>query len=200
MPRADGRLEPGQPLRGAISARAWNRAQDAADLVLGANAGTVGDAQKYPVARNFVYVKLSQSFAPLDFVAVENSGNPPVAISLPAFNSEIVIGNAVPINGITVAPWSPGKCGMILQGGDAGSIVPIQLSGPVFARIIMRHKYHNYVRFFGTPYTNQQSGTIYFESHVCGQLRIAWWDNRNYSGAYVYGDGNQNIADAVVVL
>ena len=42
MSRPDGRLEPGQPLRGAISARAWNRAQDAADLVLGAHAGTSG--------------------------------------------------------------------------------------------------------------------------------------------------------------
>jgi hypothetical protein len=42
MPRPDGRIEPGQPLRGAISARAWNRAQDAADLVLGAYAGTEG--------------------------------------------------------------------------------------------------------------------------------------------------------------
>jgi hypothetical protein len=42
MPRPDGRIEPGQPLRGAISARAWNRAQDAADLVLGANPGTEG--------------------------------------------------------------------------------------------------------------------------------------------------------------
>ena len=42
MARPDGRIEPGQPLRGAISARAWNRAQDAADLVLGANPGTTG--------------------------------------------------------------------------------------------------------------------------------------------------------------
>jgi hypothetical protein len=42
MPRPDGRIEQGQPLRGAISARAWNRAQDAADLVLGANPGTEG--------------------------------------------------------------------------------------------------------------------------------------------------------------
>lgn len=43
MPRKDGRIEKGQSLRSAISARAWNRAQDAADLVLGpvpqANAG-----------------------------------------------------------------------------------------------------------------------------------------------------------------
>ena len=32
-----GRIEPG-PLRGQISARAWNRAQDAADIVLGQSA------------------------------------------------------------------------------------------------------------------------------------------------------------------
>jgi hypothetical protein len=32
--RGDGRIEPGQKLGKAISARAWNRAQDAADIVL----------------------------------------------------------------------------------------------------------------------------------------------------------------------
>lgn len=35
MARSDGRIEPGQRLSRAISARAWNRAQDAADIVLG---------------------------------------------------------------------------------------------------------------------------------------------------------------------
>lgn len=39
MPRADGRIEPGQKLTSAISARAWNRAQQAADIVLGVNPG-----------------------------------------------------------------------------------------------------------------------------------------------------------------
>lgn len=39
MPRTDGRIEKGQSLRSAISARAWNRAQDAADLVLGVRPG-----------------------------------------------------------------------------------------------------------------------------------------------------------------
>jgi hypothetical protein len=35
MARNDGRIEPGQKLSSAISARAWNRAQQAADVVLG---------------------------------------------------------------------------------------------------------------------------------------------------------------------
>ena len=43
MARNDGRIEKGQPLRTAISARAWNRAQEAADRVLGAQPGTAGE-------------------------------------------------------------------------------------------------------------------------------------------------------------
>lgn len=39
MAAPHGRIEPGQPLESAISARAWNRAQDAADIVMGAGAG-----------------------------------------------------------------------------------------------------------------------------------------------------------------
>ena len=39
MARRDGRIEAGQSLNSAISARAWNRAQDAADLVLGQRPG-----------------------------------------------------------------------------------------------------------------------------------------------------------------
>jgi hypothetical protein len=42
MARKDGRLESGQPLHDAVSARAWNRAQDAADIVLGCNGGSSG--------------------------------------------------------------------------------------------------------------------------------------------------------------
>lgn len=44
MARPDGRLEPGQPLRGAISARAWNRALDAADVVMGDRYGVGGES------------------------------------------------------------------------------------------------------------------------------------------------------------
>lgn len=50
MPRQDGRIEQGQSLKTAISARAWNRAQDAADIVLGqrygSTAGPIGSAEK----------------------------------------------------------------------------------------------------------------------------------------------------------
>jgi hypothetical protein len=42
--RPDGRIEPGQRLSTAISARAWNRAQDAADIVLGERTGFGAEA------------------------------------------------------------------------------------------------------------------------------------------------------------
>lgn len=43
MARPDGRIEKGQRLGSAISARAWNRAQDAADVVLGVTPGATGE-------------------------------------------------------------------------------------------------------------------------------------------------------------
>jgi hypothetical protein len=55
---ATGRIEKGQPLAKAISATAWNRAQDAADVVLGVQAGFSGDARTlYAGASNIVLVQ-----------------------------------------------------------------------------------------------------------------------------------------------
>jgi hypothetical protein len=64
MPRPDGRIEPGQPLRGAISARAWNRAQDAADLVLGAHAGVTAISGQYDSCRLVAAVRVSGQCSP----------------------------------------------------------------------------------------------------------------------------------------
>jgi hypothetical protein len=49
MAKPDGRIEKGQRLASAISARAWNRAQDAADIVLGVRPGII--AGSFNVAR-----------------------------------------------------------------------------------------------------------------------------------------------------
>jgi hypothetical protein len=58
MARPDGRIEKGQRLSSAISARAWNRAQEAADRVLGAGTGFEADGIRGPSAPyTFVYAK-----------------------------------------------------------------------------------------------------------------------------------------------
>ena len=56
--RPDGRVEPGQRISSAFSARAWNRAQDAADVVLGARTGAeAGASQGSQRASNIVLVQ-----------------------------------------------------------------------------------------------------------------------------------------------
>ena len=63
MAKPDGRIEKGQPLNRAISARAWNRTQDAADLVLGASPGfeaESGGAFQSPYSRIMVHLVAGQ--------------------------------------------------------------------------------------------------------------------------------------------
>lgn len=64
MARPDGRIEKGQRLGSAISARAWNRAQDAADVVLGVTPGF--EVTSAPVTRDSVVIRVSQNYPTLD--------------------------------------------------------------------------------------------------------------------------------------
>jgi hypothetical protein len=58
MSRADGRVRPRQHITTAFSARAWNRAQDAADLVLGkANGFSEAEARSFDRAPVIVTIK-----------------------------------------------------------------------------------------------------------------------------------------------
>ena len=82
MSRPDGRIEPGQPLRGAISARAWNRAQDAADLVLGTNPGTAGVTGSAAVTPyTWVYCKPSVTVARWGVLAITGVAITPTSSS-----------------------------------------------------------------------------------------------------------------------
>jgi hypothetical protein len=59
MPRTDGRIEKGQSLKTAISARAWNRAQDAADIVLGVSQSITVDGLQLPmIPQVVVYARM----------------------------------------------------------------------------------------------------------------------------------------------
>lgn len=59
-----GRVNPGQRIATAFSARAWNRAQDAADIVLGDRGGvTVGEGAAGGRALNIMRVRNQSGFA-----------------------------------------------------------------------------------------------------------------------------------------
>lgn len=127
MPRPDGRIEPGQPLRGAISARAWNRAQDAADLVLGAYAGTEGGSPGSPVLKPYtwVYCKPSVTVARWGVLAITGMDITPTSSSGGAtaqFEEMPVVTGGTPSATTTawcvaVEPIESGKIGRVAVGG-----------------------------------------------------------------------------------
>jgi hypothetical protein len=126
MARPDGRLEPGQPLRGAISARAWNRAQDAADLVLGANPGTEG-VPGSPVLKPYtwVYCKPSVTVARWGVLAITGMEITPTSSSggaTASFEEMPVLQGGTPSATTTawcvaVEPIESGKIGRVAVGG-----------------------------------------------------------------------------------
>lgn len=126
MPRPDGRIEPGQPLRGAISARAWNRAQDAADLVLGANPGTSGVAGS-PVLKPYTwaYCKPSVTVERWGILAITGMEITPTSSSGGAtaqFEEMPVLQGGTPSATTTawcvaVEPIESGKVGRVAVGG-----------------------------------------------------------------------------------
>ena len=126
MPRPDGRLEPGQPLRGAISARAWNRAQDAADIVLGANPGTEGSPGS-PVLKPYTwaYCRPSVTVGRWGVLAITGVAITPTSSSggaTASFEEMPVLTGGTPSATTTawcvaVEPIESGKIGKVAVGG-----------------------------------------------------------------------------------
>lgn len=127
MPRPDGRLEPGQPIRDAISARAWNRAQDAADLVLGARTGTEG-VYRSPVLKPYTwaYCKPSVTVARWGIVAITGVAITPTsddtADATKSFQDTPVLTGGTPSAtttawGVAVEPIESGKIGRLAVAG-----------------------------------------------------------------------------------
>jgi predicted RecA/RadA family phage recombinase len=71
MAKPDGRIEKGQRIASAISARAWNRAQDAADIVLGVRPGVeAGDGRLSQKPYTWVYCKPSVTVSRWGILAI----------------------------------------------------------------------------------------------------------------------------------
>jgi hypothetical protein len=126
MARPDGRIEPGQPLRGAISARAWNRAQDAADLVLGAGTGVeagVGSTVLKPYT--WAYCQPSVTVARWGVLAITGVAITPTSSSggaTASFEEMPVLTGGTPSATTTawcvaVEPIESGKIGKVAVGG-----------------------------------------------------------------------------------
>lgn len=127
MPRQDGRIEAGQPLAGAISARAWNRMLDAADLVLGDARGvTAGEASAGPKPYSWVYCKPSFTVARWGVVAITGVDITPTATesdtATRTFQDSPVVTGGTPSAsttawGVAVEPIASGSIGRLAVAG-----------------------------------------------------------------------------------
>ena len=126
MPKPDGRIEAGQRIGGAVSARAWNRAQDAADIVLGATTGTfsaAGPAAKTPYT--WVYCQSSVTVARWGVLAITGMAITPTGAeggATASFEEMPTITGGTPSATTTawcvaVEPIASGKVGRVAVGG-----------------------------------------------------------------------------------
>lgn len=167
MGRPDGRIEKGQPLNRAISARAWNRTQDAADLVLGVQPGFEADGIRGPSAPyTYVYCKAS--------VAVDRWG------VLEITGMEIAPTGATGATG--TAATSQFESMPVLQGGAptensraiaiavepiaANSIGRVAIDGAVQVKIDVGHADHRFAR--------PKASTSAMQSDWGGPAMILW--------------------------
>jgi len=156
MARPDGRIEKGQRLSSAISARAWNRAQEAADRVLGAGTGFQAESgQGYP---SFLAMPMritgtamlaDNKFPPGAVVRLSGLATPrsatsaPVSASLsPPYDGYMTCDVGIAAihdpytslntytNGSAGDPW-----GVTTQGGTINDVVPVIVRGVAPVRI-----------------------------------------------------------------
>jgi hypothetical protein len=142
MAAPNGRIEPGQPLESAISARAWNRAQDAADIVLGAGAGMNAAGPRTAIAPYVVLPCKNNSAEDVPrygVLAIESLEIEPTSTASDAetlqFQSQPVIRGDLPYGEETIAV-------IAIQPIPAGSVGMVAVSGVVQARIDIKSASH----------------------------------------------------------
>ena len=163
MPRPDGRIEPGQPLRGAISARAWNRAQDAADLVLGASTGT-SVTPGSPVLKPYTwaYCKPSVTVARWGVLAITGVAITPTSSSggaTASFEEMPVLQGGTP--SATTTAWC-----VAVEPIESGKIGRVAVGGVVQCKASIGNSAHKFVR--------AKASTTELESAWSGEGLILW--------------------------
>ena len=202
MARPDGRIEKGQSLKSAISARAWNRAQDAADRVLGVSAGLEA-GPNIPFRLPSVRITLRDSgwFGQCRFAAAGITGQSPgVAPTVPVTNA--TLGNETSIAksflNYTLPPTVVSRCNYAdatpSRSGTVGGLLvctgnnsnEYAMSGFAITRLRVFSFSHRYARspFAFSGQTSEQ------EINVRGCLDSAFWGPATIVG-YLSGEEGQ---------
>ena len=163
MGRPDGRIEKGQRLGSAISARAWNRAQDAADVVLGVRPGFEADGIRGPAAPyTYVYCKASVAvdrWGVLEITGMEIAPTGATGASTSQFESMPVLQGGTPSEtsraiAIAVEPIA------------ANAIGRVAIDGAVQVKLDVSHADHRFAR--------PKASTSAMQSDWGGPAMILW--------------------------
>ena len=163
MARPDGRIEKGQRLGSAISARAWNRAQDAADVVLGVTPGFEADGIRGPSAPyTYVYCKASvgvERWGVLEITGMEITPTGATGAATSQFESMPVLTGGTPSEtsraiAIAVEPIA------------ANAIGRVAIDGAVQVKLDVGHADHRFAR--------PKASTSEMQSDWGGPAMILW--------------------------
>jgi hypothetical protein len=171
---ATGRIEKGQPIAKAISAAAWNRAQDAADVVLGVTPERLAEPAKYwQGASNVVLIKNDTG---MDIKVCGVLGVGGFAVH-PIQNEEMpsIVTRPVLLGQSPSEASHLNNFAITLEPISAGKVGRAALCGIVAFRLVNRDGSHQYA-------TVQTGFTDRLQSTACGSLQII---AREYYG----GDG-----------
>jgi hypothetical protein len=175
MARADGRVRPGQNIAAAFSARAWNRAQDAADIILGDRGGiAAGEPDAIDRAPNVVLIRNTTSAAVESFGVLGISGvdiNPSggtlggtdeASSRAREFSRRPVLTGVAPST-----PTHVDQFVVMLEPVAAGAIARAAISGCFPCRVRIMDTSHKFANIRNADTTQLQSAS-------CGVLQLVW--------------------------
>ena len=172
--RPDGRVEPGQRISSAFSARAWNRAQDAADVVLGARTGaTAGESAGGQRASNIVIAFNSTGFLlpMLGVVSVSANLGDLSEAEIDGTNQASSLLRQVIERPLLIAslPGPGAAIGISLEPIPNGKWGRVAMSGVVLSKINVTNFGHNYADARANDMSQLQSA-------ACGPVKIIWYE------------------------
>lgn len=177
MARADGRVQPGQRLTSAFSARAWNRAQDAADIVLGDRGPSAqGGGLSYERPLHVVTVR-NNSFAAVPRFGVLSIGG--VAIN-PTTSETLAntFADRPVLIGVAPNPAFYGDKFVVCLEPIASNALGRAIVGGMFAcKVRINNTNHNYAM----PLFNDRTQ---LQSTSCGPVLLIWKDIAEWAAPY----------------
>jgi hypothetical protein len=188
MGRADGRVRPGQNINTAFSARAWNRAQDAADFVI-AERARLAAAESDPIDRapNIVLIRNTtastvERFGVLGISGVDINpsggtlgGSDEASVRAREFARRPVLTGVRPST-----PTHVDQFVIMLEPVAAGAIARAAISGCFPCRVRIMDTSHKFANI-------RNADTIQLQSASCGVLQLVWKEGGTGSRKWALG-------------